>query len=58
MLASRKIVGSILGDPFSGRMTDPSEENSTIKRKLTELPITLMLVNVISEVPTGFGNFT
>ena len=51
-------MGSNLGDPFSGRMTDPSEENSTIKRQYTEFPNTLMLVDVILEVPARFGNLT
>ncbi|MFQ5758163.1 MAG: hypothetical protein ACE5IF_00635 [Candidatus Bathyarchaeia archaeon] len=49
-------MGSNLGDPFSGRMTDPLEENSTIKRKFTEFPDTLTLINVILEVQIGFGN--
>jgi hypothetical protein len=49
-------MGSNLGDPFSGRMTDPLEEKFTIRRKSIEFPDTLMLVNVILEVPAKFGN--
>ncbi len=51
-------MGSNPGDPFSGRMTDPSEEDSTIKTKFTKFANTLMLVNVILEVQIGFGNLT